>query len=74
MNIAAVHRIITDECRKRPLDDVVAETLDSLDRAIRQALEGWPAGAGTRIHAVVEIERAGELGCNIWKQKENLGI
>ncbi len=56
--ITATHRIITDQCRERPIDDVFMETMASVEEGLRGALKGWPAGEGTEIHARVDIERA----------------
>lgn len=39
------------------MDDVVMETLESTERAIRDALNGWPLGDGTLIHVRVDIEQ-----------------
>ncbi len=55
--ITATHRIITDSCRERPVEDVVSETVNSVRNAIIDALQGWPMGGGTRIHVKVEIEQ-----------------
>lgn len=56
-DITAKHRIITDECRKRGEEPIVSETMESLENAIRAALDGWPEGQGTEIHAKVVIVR-----------------
>lgn len=58
MNVVAKHRIITDQCRARGTDVIVAEVLADVEKAIRQALGGWPMGEGTQIHTKVEIVRA----------------
>lgn len=57
--IIAKHRIITDECRKRGVEPIVKETLDSIENALRAALNGWPEGQGTEVHAKVVIVRPG---------------
>lgn len=60
--ITATHRIVTDTCRERPVEDVVSETVNSVRNALIGALDGWPVGDGTRIHVKVEIEQyKGEL-------------
>lgn len=56
-DITAKHRIITDQCRERGVEPIVQETVESLERAIRAALDGWPAGEGTEVHAKVVIVR-----------------
>lgn len=61
--ITATHRIITDQCRKRPIDDVFLETMASIEEGLRGALEGWPAGDGTQIHVRVDIERNADKAC-----------
>lgn len=62
--ITATHRIITDECRKRPAEDVISETMQSVREALDGALGGWPVGGGTKIHVRVEIEIPGAWPMN----------
>jgi hypothetical protein len=56
-DITAKHRIITDECRKRGTDLIVAEVLLEVDSALRAAIDGWPEGEGTEIHTKVVVVR-----------------
>lgn len=55
--IRARHRIITDGCRQRPIEDIIDDTITSIEKSVREALEGWPAGHNTKIHVRVDIER-----------------
>ena len=56
-DITAKHRIITDECRKRGTDLIVAEVLADVETAIRNAINGWSEGEGTEIHIKVVVVR-----------------
>lgn len=54
--VTAVHRIISDDCRRRTEAVVILETLESIEKGIKDALKGYPPDQGTKIHAKVEIE------------------
>lgn len=55
--ITAMHRIITDECRKQPDHTLFSLMYNELHQKLLDALQGYPAGEGTKIHIKVEIER-----------------
>lgn len=56
--LPAVHRIVSDECRKRGNHTVVAECVDSVERALNMVLQGNLEGRGTKFHVVVTVEHA----------------
>lgn len=56
--LRALHRWITDDCRKGKGDEgAIQEVVGDVDRQLRQSLTGWPEGEGTRVHVVITVER-----------------
>lgn len=55
--IKALHRYITDECRRGKGDDAVRGEVDrEVTGTVAELLESWPAGDGAVIHVEVSVE------------------
>ncbi len=55
---AAVHAVISDACREGRGDaGAIDEAVERIRRGYLQVAEGWPVGAGAKIHVVLLVER-----------------
>lgn len=53
----AKHRIITRECRKRHIGEILHEVSGDVLAEIVEIDRGWPKDSDVKIHVVVTIER-----------------
>ena len=54
---AAKHRIITRQCRHRPIDDVIQEVLVDITRELYALDSGWPKDSDVKFHVAIIVER-----------------
>ena len=55
--IPAKHKIVTQNCRKRPLEEIRSETVDELWQEFERLNETWPKDADVKFRFVLLVER-----------------
>ncbi len=58
--VPVIHKVVTKQCRERPIEDIKKETIDELWASYLRCIEGWPktgSDSEAKFHFALMVER-----------------